>query len=408
MAARNLGSTGLGFGTSTATAPSAAQPADTSVAERFLASTVGGEHVAKRHRARFHELEVAEVRPLTADAVEVTFTVPEELADDYTYLPGQYVALRKELDGHERRRSYSICRPPVRGSISVAIKRDLGGIFSSWANSQLQAGDTLDVMSPQGTFTSTLDALDGKHIVGIAAGSGITPLMALAHTVLSRSATAEFELVYTNRSTLDVMFLEELAELKDRYPSRLAVHHVLSREQRTAPLLSGRIDAEKLGTMLDVLIRPETVDEWFLCGPFELVQLARDTLAAKGVPVDHVRYELFTTDADRVEPRHGRPVEVKQGEETVAIEFTLDGQSSTVESPVSANESILNAALRVRPDVPFACAGGVCGTCRARLVEGSVNMTENYALEPDELERGYVLTCQSHPKSDRVVVDYDV
>lgn len=395
MAARNLGST-------------AARPADASVAEAFLASTVGGEHVPKRHRARFHRLEVAEVRPLTADAVEVTFTVPDELADEYTYLPGQYVALRADLEGHERRRSYSICRPPERGSISVAIKRDLGGVFSTWANSELKAGDTLDVMSPQGTFTSTLDALDGKHVVGIAAGSGITPLMALAHTVLARSATAEFELVYTNRSTLDVMFLEELAELKDRYPSRLALHHVLSREQRTAPLLSGRIDAEKLGTMLDVLIRPETVDEWFLCGPFELVQLARDTLAAKGVPTDHVRYELFTTDADRVEPRHGRPVEVKQGEQTVAIEFTLDGLSSTVESPVSANESILNAALRVRPDVPFACAGGVCGTCRARLVEGSVNMTENYALEPDELERGYVLTCQSHPKSDRVVVDYDV
>ena len=395
MAARNLGST-------------ATRPADASVAEAFLASTVGGEHVPARRRARFHRLEVAEVRPLTADAVEVTFTVPDELADEYTYLPGQYVALRAELEGHERRRSYSICRPPERGSISVAIKRDLGGVFSTWANSELKAGDTLDVMSPQGTFTSTLDALDGKHVVGIAAGSGITPLMALAHTVLARSTTAEFELVYTNRSTLDVMFLEELAELKDRYPARLALHHVLSREQRTAPLLSGRIDAEKLGTMLDVLIRPETVDEWFLCGPFELVQLARDTLAAKGVPTDHVRYELFTTDADRVEPRHGRPVEVRQGEQTVAIEFTLDGLSSTVESPVSANESILNAALRVRPDVPFACAGGVCGTCRARLVEGSVNMTENYALEPDELERGYVLTCQSHPKSDRVVVDYDV
>lgn len=405
MAARNLGSITNRPGEA---GSAGGRTADAAVASAFLASTVGGEHVLKRHRARFHRLEVAEVRPLTADAVEVTFTVPDELADEYTYLPGQYVALRTELEGHERRRSYSICRPPERGSISVAIKRDLGGLFSTWANSELKAGDTLDVMSPQGTFTSTLDALDGKHIVGIAAGSGITPLMALAHTVLSRSATAEFELVYTNRSTLDVMFLEELAELKDRYPSRLALHHVLSREQRTAPILSGRIDAEKLDTMLDVLIRPETIDEWFLCGPFELVQLARDTLAAKDVPADHVRYELFTTDADRVEPRHGRPVEVKQGEDTVAIEFTLDGQSSTVESPVSANESILNAALRVRPDVPFACAGGVCGTCRARLVEGRVNMTENYALEPDELERGYVLTCQSHPKSDRVVVDYDV
>ena len=400
MAARNLGSTAT-------PTPDAVTP-DAAVASAFLQSTVGGEHVAKRHRARFHSLEVAEVRLLTADAVEVTFTVPDDLADDYTYLPGQYLALRKDFDGHELRRSYSICRPPVRGSVSVAIKRDLGGLFSTWANTELVAGDTLDVMSPQGTFTSTLDALDGKHVVGIAAGSGITPLMALAHTVLSRSATSEFELVYTNRSTLDVMFLEELAELKDRYPSRLALHHVLSREQRTAPLLSGRIDGEKLDRMLDVLIRPETVDEWFLCGPFELVQLARDTLEARGVPTKHVRYELFTTDADRVEPRHGRPVVVERGEPTVAIEFTLDGLSSTVDSPVSANESILNAALRVRADVPFACAGGVCGTCRARVIEGSVAMTENYALEPDELERGYVLTCQSHPKSDRVVVDYDV
>ena len=419
MAARNLGFTSAGrvgpsgpyrdLESSLDTPPSSApRPPEAAVASAFLASTVGGEHVAKRRRARFHSLEVAEVRPLTADAVEVTFAVPEQLADDYAYLPGQYVALRRDFDGHELRRSYSICRPPVRGSISVAIKRDLGGRFSTWATSELAPGDALDVMSPQGTFTSTLDALDGKHVVGIAAGSGITPLMALAHTVLARSETSEFELVYTNRSTLDVMFLEELAELKDRYPSRLALHHVLSREQRTAPLLSGRIDAPKLEQMLDVLIRPETIDEWFLCGPFELVQLARDTLEAKGVDASHVRYELFTTDADRVEPRHGRPVVVERGEPTVAIEFTLDGQSSTVDSPVSANESILNAALRVRPDVPFACAGGVCGTCRARVLEGSVAMTENYALEPDELERGYVLTCQSHPKSDRVVVDYDV
>ncbi|WP_022892612.1 1,2-phenylacetyl-CoA epoxidase subunit PaaE [Agromyces subbeticus] len=430
MAAKNLGSVGRvasaserietsGLDTrppaSGATRPTSDLAGAASVAGAFLQSAVGGEHVAKRRRARFHPLTVAEVRPLTDDAVEVTFEVPDELADDYSYLPGQYVAIRATLDGKELRRSYSICRPPQRpsagmgGSISVAIKRDLGGRFSTWANSELKAGDTLDVMSPEGTFTSTLDDLDGKHLVGIAAGSGITPLMALAHTVLARSASARFTLVYTNRSTRDVMFLEELAELKDRYPARLALHHVLSREQRTAPLLSGRIDAEKLERMLEVLIPPATVDEWFLCGPFELVQLARDTLAAASVPVKHVRYELFTTDtADRVEGERGRPVVVERGEPTVAIEFTLDGQSSTVESPVSANESILNAALRVRPDVPFACAGGVCGTCRARLITGDVAMTENYALEPDELERGYVLTCQSHPKSDRVVVDYDV
>jgi len=386
---------------------------DHAVAEAFLQSTVGGARPRARRRARFHALEVVEVRPLTRDSVEVSFAVPARLADEYSYLPGQYVALRTELEGHERRRSYSLCRPPERATgsaparISVAVKRDVGGLFSTWVNTELRAGDVIDVMSPQGTFTSGLEALDGARIVGIAAGSGITPLMALAHAVLARSTTAEFELVYTNRSTQDVMFLEELAELKDRYPARLALHHVLTREQRTAPLLSGRIDEERLGRILDLLIHAETVDEWFLCGPLDLVQLSRDALAARGVPADRIRYELFSSDADRVEPRRARPVEVVEGEPKVAIEFTLDGQTSTVESPVVANESILNAALRVRPDVPFACAGGVCGTCRARIVHGAVHMTENFALEPDELEAGYVLTCQAHPTSDRVEVTYD-
>lgn len=388
--------------------PTTADEDAAAVADALLASAVGGEDTPQRRRAVFHRLAVDEVRALTDDSVEVTFVVPDELADDYAYLPGQYVALRREFDGHEVRRSYSICRPPEPGSLSVAIKRDLGGRFSTWANTELAAGDLIEVMSPQGTFTSGLAALDGMHIVGIAAGSGITPVMALAHTMLARSATSRFTLVYTNRSTRDVMFLEELAELKDRYPARLALHHVLSREQRTAPLLSGRIDADKLGRMLEVLIPPETVDEWFLCGPFELVQLARDELSDAGVPASRVRYELFTTDADRVEPRHGRPVEIEKGEDVVSIEFTLDGVSARVESPVSANESILNAALRARPDVPFACAGGVCGTCRAQLVEGRVEMAENYALEPDELERGYVLTCQSHPQTPTIVVNYDV
>ncbi|MFE7066554.1 MULTISPECIES: 1,2-phenylacetyl-CoA epoxidase subunit PaaE [Microbacterium] len=365
-----------------------------------------------RTRARFHTLEVEDVRPLTEDSVEVTFTVPAELADDYDHLPGQYVALRTMLDGVEVRRSYSLCRAPEHRTdgmptrLSVAVKRDEGGTFSTWAQTGLHPGFRIDVMSPQGTFTSGLDDLDEKHVVGIAAGSGITPLMALAHTVLSRSQTSRFTLLYTNRSTLDVMFLEDLADLKDRYPTRLTLHHVLSREQRTAPVLSGRIDEPKLRTILDALIDPADVDEWFLCGPLALVDLCREVLADVGVPREHVRFELFTTGDEPV--RAARPVTVRSGEKTVRIEVNLDGVSSTVESPVAARESVLNAALRVRPDAPFACAGGVCGTCRARVIEGSVTMTENYALEPDELERGYVLTCQSHPTSDRVVVDYDV
>ncbi|MFI5038784.1 MAG: 1,2-phenylacetyl-CoA epoxidase subunit PaaE [Solirubrobacterales bacterium] len=366
-------------------------------------------------RARFHSLAVAEVRPLTAASVEVTFAVPDELRGEYDYLPGQHVALRARVGGHELRRSYSICRPPQppsaerAGSISVAIKRDLGGAFSTWATSELTVGDRIDVMSPQGTFTIDLGALDGRHVVGIAAGSGITPLMALAHSILAASDTSRFTLVYTNRTAIDVMFLDELSDLKDRYPARLALHHVLSREQRSAPLLSGRIDEERLRRMLDVLIPPVTVDEWFLCGPFELVQLCRDVLESLEVPRSRIHFELFTTgEPGEVTGDRGHPVIAREGDKTFEIEFSLDGQSSTVTTPVDANESVLNAALRVRPDVPFACAGGVCGTCRARLVSGDVRMTENYALEPEELEAGYVLTCQSHPLTDRVVVDYDV
>ena len=295
----------------------------------------------------------------------------------------------------------------------VAIKKDIGGRFSTWAHESLKPGDRIDVMSPEGRFTTGLPSLDHAHLVGIAAGSGITPMMSVAHTVLEGSDTSRFTLIYTNRSTLDVMFLEELADLKDRYPARFAVHHVLSREQRAAPLLSGRIDAEKLTTMLDVLVRPEHVTEWFLCGPFELVELCRATLEQRGVPADRIRFELFTTDREQSvgwqsDGDAGRPVVVRPDEQTHRIDFTLDGLSSSVETPVRANESILNAALRVRADVPFACAGGVCGTCRARLITGEVQMTENYALEPDELERGYVLTCQSHPTTPTVKVDYDV
>lgn len=376
------------------------------------AATAPAPAVRGRTRARFHTLTVEDVRPLTDDAVEVTFTVPAELADDYDHLPGQYVALRTTLDGVEVRRSYSLCRAPEHRDdgmptrLSVAVKRDEGGLFSTWAQTGLRPGFRIDVMSPQGTFTSALDDLDDKHVVGVAAGSGITPLMALAHTVLSRSQTSRFTLLYTNRSTLDVMFLEDLADLKDRYPTRLTLHHVLSREQRTAPVLSGRLDETKLRTILGSLIDPADADEWFLCGPLALVDLCREVLADVGVPREHIRFELFTTGDEPA--RTARPVTVRSDEKTVRIEVNLDGVSSTVESPVAARESVLNAALRVRPDAPFACAGGVCGTCRARVIEGSVTMTENYALEPDELERGYVLTCQSHPTSDRLVVDYDV
>ncbi|MDQ0755328.1 1,2-phenylacetyl-CoA epoxidase subunit PaaE [Arthrobacter sp. B3I4] len=390
-----------------------------------------------RRRASFHPLVVDEVRRLTDDAIEVTFGVPPELAGQFDYLPGQYVALRTTLpdengEPHEVRRSYSICAEPrsfADGSseIRVAIKKDLGGLFSTWANAELKAGDVLDVMSPMGAFVSK-HGRDGKEqnlmnsmnhpeelagepgsFVAIAAGSGITPVIAIARTLLAAHPETRFDLVYANKAAMDVMFLEELADLKDKYPSRLALHHVLSREQRIAPLLSGRIDADKLQALLGTAIHSDDVDEWFLCGPFELVQLCRDTLAARGVKPEHVRFELFTSGKpDRPEGNIGRPVVTDDSQATYKITFKLDGLQGEVASPTHARESILNAALRVRPDVPFACAGGVCGTCRAKVVSGSVTMDENYALEQDELDRGYVLTCQSHPTTPEVSVDFDV
>jgi ring-1,2-phenylacetyl-CoA epoxidase subunit PaaE len=384
------------------------------------------ETAPSRRRATFHELEVAEVRRLTADAVEVTFAVPEDLADDYDYAPGQYVALRKELPDaegnlHEVRRSYSICAEPRRGEVKVAIKRDLGGLFSTWANENLTAGDTIDVMSPAGAFISkhkmtglndpeSIDTDTEHTFVAVAAGSGITPVIAIARTVLAANENVRFDLVYSNKAAMDVMFLEELADLKDRYPSRFALHHVLTREQRISPLLSGRIDNEKLSTLMTTVIQPDTVDEWFLCGPFELVQMVRDQLKELEVDPDKVRFELFTTgdpQKGRPEGNIGRPVVVDEKGENFDITFTLDGLQGEVKSPKGQRETVLNAALRVRPDVPFACAGGVCGTCRAKVVEGSVEMDENYALEPDEIEKGYVLTCQSHPTTDKLVLNFD-
>ncbi|MCC6375937.1 MAG: phenylacetate-CoA oxygenase/reductase subunit PaaK [Microbacteriaceae bacterium] len=362
----------------------------------------------QRKRARFNSLKVREVRRLTDDSIEVTFDVPEKLFGEYDYAPGQYLALRKVLNGHELRRSYSICAAPIPGELKIAIKRDIGGEFSTWANESLVSGMDMDVMSPQGTFTTKLAQDADRHYAAIAAGSGVTPIMSLAKSILASSSRARFSLIYSNRTAQDVMFLEELADLKDRYPARFALFHVLTRERRGSEVFSGRLDTDRLGVFLDLLVRPKDVDEWFICGPFDLVQLVRDTLEEAGVNRKHVRFELFTTDRpDRPEGQHGRPVIVDEREGVHTINFTLDGVSATVTTAKHSRETVLNAALRVRSDVPFACAGGVCGTCRAKLVSGTVSMDENFALEPEELEAGYVLTCQSHPTSDAVSVNYD-
>lgn len=381
------------------------------------------EATTNRRRATFNTLKVKQVRKLTADSVEVVFEVPTDLVDDYNYVPGQYVALRATIDGQEVRRSYSICSEPIPGEVHVAIKKDFGGLFSTWANTELKEGDEVDVMNPQGAFVSKKNitsmnnpeevakdavAEGNLNLVAFAAGSGITPIMSIARSVLRQSTDSTFDLVYANKSAMDVMFAEEIGDLKDKYPQRFAVHHVLSREQRVSPLMSGRIDEEKLNELLDRVIRTEATDEWFLCGPFELVQLCRDTLKERGVAEDDVRFELFTTGKpERPAGQQGRSIEVDPSGNNFVISFNLDGTSSRVESPASAHETLLNAALRVRSDVPFACAGGVCGTCRAKVIEGDTEMDENYALEKEEVDAGYVLTCQTRPCSENVKIDFD-
>lgn len=360
-----------------------------------------------RRRLKFHPLTVADIRQLTAESVEITFDIPPDLADEFAYVPGQHVALRTTIDDVDVRRSYSLCAVPDGRSIKIGVKETPGGIFSTFVQDVLEPGDTLEVMNPQGTFTSHVPAGAAARIVAIAAGSGITPVMALASSLLADNRRASFTLIYANRSVAEVMFLEEIADLKDRYPGRFDVHHVLSREGRNADLYTGRIDAAKLERLFAFIVPPAIIDEWFLCGPLELVDLCRDSLDTSGVDRSRVHFELFTTgdSPSRSAPRKLTKEEIKGPQRTIT--FRLDGRSSSVDTPADAPETVLAAALRKRSDVPFACAGGVCGTCKAVLRSGEVSMADNFALEPDELEAGYVLTCQSTPTTDAVDVDYD-
>lgn len=345
----------------------------------------------------FHSLEVAAVEALTDDAVSVTFDVPPALEQELAFLPGQHLTLRRELGGEELRRTYSVCTSALNGPLRVAVKRLDGGVFSNWVLDELRAGDVMDVMAPAGSFGPHLDPTRSCRYGLIAAGSGITPIVSIAATVLEAEPGSEVVLIYGNRTTKDVMFLEELADLKDRFPARLQLLHVLSREEQESDLLSGRIDADRLRRFLASVIPVESIDEWYLCGPFGMVTEGRAVLLEAGA--QHVHVELFHADAPP--PRQPLP-EGQAGQATITA--VLNGRTSTV--TMSKEDKVLDAVLSVRSDAPFACKGGVCGTCRARVVGGQVEMEVNYALEPDELATGLVLTCQAHPVTDDVRVEF--
>jgi ring-1,2-phenylacetyl-CoA epoxidase subunit PaaE len=360
---------------------------------------------AGRRHGEFHRLRVRAVERLTEDAVAISFEVPEDLRDAYAFTAGQHLTLRTVVDGEEVRRTYSICAPAGSGRLRVAVKRLDGGAFSGYANGRLAVGDEVDVMTPTGRFTVRPDPRLARHHVAVAAGSGITPVLSIVATVLEQEPRSTVTLVYGNRTTRSVMFLDELADLKDLYPTRLRLLHVLSREPQEAELLTGRIDAAKLRDLTGSLLPVAGVDEWYLCGPFAMVEEARATLLDAGVDRSHVHMELFHVEgeAPRVASQDGAAAR-DEGSSTVTV--TLDGRATTLDVPRDGTR-ILDAALTVRADAPYSCKGGVCGTCRARLVSGEVEMERNYALEPDEIEGGFVLACQSRPVTDEVVLDFD-
>ena len=351
----------------------------------------------------FHSLRVGDVATLTEASVAIIFDVPSNLAETFRYVAGQHVTIRKEIDGEDVRRSYSICANANSGTLRVGVKQIPNGRFSTWATTELASGDWLDVMPPVGEFTIAPSRERSCHYAAIVGGSGITPVLSLISTVLETEPNSRFTLVFGNRATHTIMFLEELSALKDTYADRFHLIHVLSREPQVVELFHGRIDEEKLGALLTTLIDAESVDAWYLCGPFGLVKGARSYLEGRGVNNESVFDELFFSEDIPELPESG----TEDVEGFAAVTFLLDGRSSVVKVDPDGL-SILDHALQLRRELPFACKGGVCATCKALVVGGIVRMDQNWALVPEEVARGLVLTCQAHPVSDNVVLDYDV
>ena len=353
----------------------------------------------------FHRLKIADVRRETPDAVSIAFAVPSDLRDAYRFQPGQHLTLRTEKNGEDIRRSYSICTGLDDGELRVAIKKVEGGAFSTLCNELFKPGDEIDVMTPQGRFGLAPDPAKARNYLAIVAGSGITPVLSLLRSILKREPKSRFALIYGNRSTPDIIFKEALEDLKDRFVDRFVVHHVLSREQQDFALFNGRIDDEKIGTLLKSFAAPSDIDHAFLCGPGGLIEEGKRALLSLGVPADRIHAEYFSTDGLPVTPRVAADKQTDDQPAIAVAHVTFDG--SAYDLPIRAGETIIDAGLRAGLELPFSCRGGMCCTCRAKLVSGEVRMDTNYSLEPWEMQAGFVLTCQSHPLTPEVTVDYD-
>ena len=356
-------------------------------------------------RPRFHPLRVATLRRTTSNCTVVGFDVPAELRDAFRYRAGQYLTLRTTLNGEELRRSYSLCSAPYEQRWEVAVKQVPQGRFSTFVAESLALGDTLDVMPPTGNFAAPSEPV--RHVVGFAAGSGITPVISILKQLLHEQPAAHATLFYGSRTTAEIILREELEQLKNTYLTRLRTYHVLSREDLGSELFGGRIDAERCAAFADLLLDLNEIDHYYLCGPEPMIRAVSETLTQLGVAADTVHFELFGAPVPAEHAAQRASLQQRRSQvELARVDVTIDGKRTSIEM-LDDGLHLLEAALAYGLDLPFACKGGVCSTCKCKVTEGEVAMDVNYALEPDEVEAGYVLSCQARPISDRVAVDFD-
>ncbi len=352
----------------------------------------------------FHPVKVKEVKKETEDCVSVAFEIPDELKKDFQYQPGQYVNVRAFINGKEERRSFSLCSSPLDNEWRIAIKKVPGGIFSAYAMEQLKAGDSIDLMPPMGKFIIPLDPSHSNNYITIAAGSGITPVISIIKSVLAIEKNSSISLVYGNRNRQSIIFMEELEALKNKYMDRFNLIHILSREITDATINTGRIDSQKCELLFSKSIELKA-DAFLICGPSNMIFCIKDYLISKGVDEKKIHYELFTSPGiEHATIVQKPPVEVNELQSHVLIKF--DGNSVQFLLPFDG-ETVLDAALNQGANLPYSCKSGVCTTCRAKLIEGNVEMEANYGLEKEEVEKGFILTCQSHPVTGNLVIDFD-
>jgi ring-1,2-phenylacetyl-CoA epoxidase subunit PaaE len=351
----------------------------------------------------FHTLKITDVKKETEDTVSIAFDVPSELKENFDFKAGQYLTLKAEIQGEEVRRSYSLCSAPFENEWRVAVKQVPNGKFSTYANNELSAGMNLDVMTPTGTFMLDASAENDNNYVLFAAGSGITPVLSIAKTALRKEPKSNVTLFYGNKGFASIIFREEIEALKNQYMDRLRVVHVLSRENIGNDLQKGRIDAAKTQALYDAFLENTSTDAVFVCGPEEMILGVKEGLIAKGISESKIHFELFTSPSIK-EEKISLPTNSPKVESNVTI--IVDDEEIDIDLS-STGANILDAAQEAGADLPFACKGGVCCTCKAKILEGTASMDVNYALEPDEVEAGYILTCQAHPTSDKLVVSFD-